>query len=745
MNATDRTKLSMILQTFDEVGLVALANKGLLRRATKDLEAGKLTHEETENAILVRGSGWTVTMPVEGPTKATDDTKATGVTRQIVAATIYLRDNWASTISTNDPGDISTPEDAVARANAKPKSKAKGTKDTKGNKGSAQLPKPKETASGTPSAEIEQTLLKLKIDDLQKWANKSIVHEGLALLRSDLAIELESHAGLTIRLSKHDVEARFFPTEKIKQPSQLLDHVLTTVPKSQHKQWVIAAIVALHRHRGQDISFAEDLVAQDATGAPRTRNEILQSAQSLLESMVTTGLAHPSKSIFERLSTLSVSATGVHLPRLSRFLRALADDVSLLLQRDACGDTSRLLERICFTYALTLAIRNAGQTVPVALVGRHRTEYQPVGDLILAGVGAYPWQTASGYEGVTVLFWDVQENRFRTFTVSRPTTTASLDLWQTYNGESVWSGGSPSSLGRSLITLKKAKANSMGRLSSSQESKAEILEPTDSTRIQFPGREFSDWAELQSYALTTYPLGLIEKDPIDRTVILKPREWGPRHFDELQQRFVWNLIDETGNVLALTLPWLGVNENAIEFLEAVKPDRDKLTHVVCRLVFLGTGIVCEPLSLLSSGIPKGDRVLNPAFDKDLIKTRNTKLLEHLRKKYGRDKIATTMTAEDLISETAASYSELYPKGIQTRLAEVERTLLRLAESGVNRLQDESQRKLQQLAQNLERIGFQELAVGLEQLASAKARAHGLIWCGYLAQLYRQACGLKLSG
>ena len=82
MNTDDRDRLRRILATFDEAGLVALSNKGLVRRAQKDLEAGGLKHEETDAAVVVRGPGWVVTMPPDGPAHAADDTKASGVTRQ---------------------------------------------------------------------------------------------------------------------------------------------------------------------------------------------------------------------------------------------------------------------------------------------------------------------------------------------------------------------------------------------------------------------------------------------------------------------------------------------------------------------------------------------------------------------------------------------------------------------------------------------------------------------------------------
>ena len=86
MTDDDRVKLRLILQGCDETGLVALANKGLVSRAQKDLEVGGITIEENDAAILVRGPDWVVTMPPDGPTRATDSTKASGVTRQILTA-----------------------------------------------------------------------------------------------------------------------------------------------------------------------------------------------------------------------------------------------------------------------------------------------------------------------------------------------------------------------------------------------------------------------------------------------------------------------------------------------------------------------------------------------------------------------------------------------------------------------------------------------------------------------------------
>ena len=60
---------------------------------------------------------------------------------------------------------------------------------------------------------------------------------------------------------------------------------------------------------------------------------------------------------------------------------------------------------------------------------------------------------------------------------------------------------------------------------------------------------------VRDHALATYPIGLLDKPPLERLVILEPAVWGERFFDELQQRLTWTLQDEEGQTLALTLPF----------------------------------------------------------------------------------------------------------------------------------------------------------------------------------------------
>ena len=507
MNADDRSKLKRILASFDEPGLVALANKGLVRRAQKDLEAGGLSAAEEEAAVVVRGPDWSVTMPPDGPTRTTDSTKASGVTRQILMATMYLRDQWGA-------------DDAGRAGGVSPRSENEIPDDS--------LP-PRANAPGSPedAATLQQALMDLAMEDLEKWAGKTTVREAVPLLRSGLTVEVETHAGLTLRLVGQEVEARLLPGKR-KSAGKLLDDVLTTAPRSQHTRWVVVAVLAFQQSRGRTIELTRDAAPAEIEGAPLTRQELLASASELLASLVATGLAHPSERMRERLFTLSVSAGAVHLPRLAPLLRTLADDVELVLVRSAAADTSRLFDRLCQTHALVRGL--AGPQPPAALIGTHRTQYDLAGDLALTGVGAHPWQTASGYEGVTVLFWDDAGKHFLTWTATRPTSTPGrFDMTQTYRHDAVWSGGgSPDRLSRSRFTLRQARTNALGRLSASQNTSVAGLEPAAPDQLDFSGRLFTRWSSLREYAAGTYAVGLRETNPLDRIVVLQPAAWGER-------------------------------------------------------------------------------------------------------------------------------------------------------------------------------------------------------------------------
>lgn len=724
MSPADRLRLQQILATFDEAGLVALANKGLVRRAQKDYEAGGLSWEETETAIIVRGPEGVVTMPATGPGDARDGSQATGVTRQILTATMFLRDQWckqpaASPSPTAPPsadGDSSTVQAAPEQV-SQPASES-----------------PPTVANPELEKAVEE-LQKLSTNELIKWAGKIVVDDATAVMQSGTQVEISRSIGLVVRFPQHETEVRLIPKPWGRSIAALLDQFLTNSPKAFRRQWVAAAIMALRAEAGLP-ALSQEVAERETVENLQSRSQVLATTAELLQGMTRTGLAHPSDRMVQRLFTLSVSATGAHLPRLSRSLRAIADEVELLLSRDAQGNSDRLFDQLCLVHALTTAL-GATDRPSLDLVGRHRTEYEVVGDLQLTGAGAFPWRTASGFEGVTAFFWDGERERFWTWTESRPEDGPGIfNVENVYQASAPWMGSPAlSELCRRRFTLKNARANPQGRLSSSQQSTVESLQPANTEPVVFGAREFQSWQRLVEYLQRNQPLGLALPDPLQRIVVVRPTQWGTRVFDETQQRLVWTLLDDLGLPLQMIVRWEAANEATIGFLESVKVDRDRLTGVICRVELQGTGLTAEPLVLLSDGTPNGDRLLNPGFDQRRIEVKQATLLERLRAKFGRGQISSTIAVDD--DQTSAPNRTAHPPTIEFRLSELESRLLRLAETGMHQLDDLNRQQLNDLGNQLQRIGLSQLAEALRQL-TASASPADLLWCRYVCRLHREA-------
>jgi len=767
MKPEERNQLARILATVDEAFLVALANKGLVRRAEKDLEGVTLEIEEADDCLIVKGADWTVRMPPTGPTKAQDDTKATGITRQILSATMYLRDHWSpsgepavppvvpaapSVEQAVSPAVPAAPPEAPAVSPPVPdvpplsRQAPDAPSDTPPVEAVGTAPPAIPGVVATPSFEegeaIRDALLKLSMEELSKYAGKKIVGDLLALMKDAVEIEVECHVGLTLRLPQHGVEVRCLPTRAT--GTRLLDELLSTAPQAMHKRWIATAVIALHRKEGKQVVPVEHQL-KDESEAPRSRQQVVKEAQKLLEAMIANGVSHPSGRTIEKLFTLSLSAAAVHLPRLSHLLRSLSDEVSHLLSRHASADTHKLFSTMSWTYSLAKALESGGASAPKELAGLARTQYDAAGDLELQGLGCYPWQTASGFSGLTVLFWNPDGKRFLTWSMSRPASGSfgfNVDI--AYESEQIWAGvgGTPEKLSRSRFVLKNARLNPAGRLSTAKQSSIENVEAKPPSNLDFAGRVFTSWDVLRDYAASQFPVGLKTRNPLDRIVILHPKSWDDRFFDEMQQCFCWTMLDENSHALRLTVPWNRLNESAIQFLEACKPGLDKVDRIVARIDFNANGFSVEPLSFLSSGIRRGGYVLNPSFDKKLIEIEQKGLLERLRKKWfdkERTGISTRMTTDEdwdemLFDDDA---SESMPHGIRKILSETEGLLLQIAESGVQRLQERTWKKFRDLAEQCSRCGLTALAESLHAMATERPSAGVVMWCEYLCKVHKQ--------
>lgn len=337
-----------------------------------------------------------------------------------------------------------------------------------------------------------------------------------------------------------------------------------------------------------------------ASGSAEIQHPCIEACRRLLNDSFAVGLAHLARSHAERFQTLAISVKA-DLPRPGRLLQSIAHDTKLLVDRDARSDTSRLFDRAAELHALLTVIEGGPYRLASDLVGSHRTTYEDVGSLDLMGVAAYPWRTASGYEGLTVLFRDMQNHLWNTWSESRPVSQAgTFSAVGRYRSPGPWEGAdSPEHLAQNRFRLRHARRNLEHRLSSSTRTLALRTGTADILDAGVPILE--RWEPLRQELQARSPLSLQPDRLLDVVAVIRPRGWERRWFDPIQQTFSWIVTDAADAPLTIEIPFDELSAPGIRYLESLSPEELEGCAVVGRLQHGGDRLRLWPFALHPPG------------------------------------------------------------------------------------------------------------------------------------------------
>jgi hypothetical protein len=626
-------KIKARLAVYDENALAALANRGLLRRAQKDLEDGQPIITGETDGFLEMSVCEAVVRLSEVPQESKCTCPSGTICRHILAAVIFV-------------------QNLPVEANLKSRNSC--------------------------AEEI------LAVDDaaLKKWSGIELVRRATRKLSTGYDVEIEDGPQVVFTIPAIEVTCRWMP-------GCGLAGMLCSCHSRRPCEHRVMAVLAYQASRGERTIEEDVCVMKASPGAPRTREEVLASVGVVLREMVTQGFSRLSENIEQRLQTLAVSAHGVDLPRLERQLRTVSDEVRLLLARDAQADSRNLM----IAAARTEALRSALSHPTARLVGEHRSSYEPVGALELAGVGARRWQTRSGYAGLTVYFWDRKAERWATWTDSRPTSVERFDPLERYEDTGPWEGcSSPSDACRAEIKLLGAWRNRNGRLSGRPSTRASGNIKSNPPTLP-PAAD--NWSTAAERAARLFTEGFRDRGEQDEIVMLVPKEWDRPEFDQVRQEMVWPVRDSDGRELRLVLPHTNETSHAMSVIESF----GKASPVgLLGLIRLSAGrVVVEPVTLYQ----KSGEMMNLTLDAGSIKKKRknwvTALIE-IDEDDDRDELLTG-------SSTNA---------IGLLLSAVETELQTIADSGVTASRDTS--RLRKLTARVESVGLTTCAAATSQVA-----------------------------
>lgn len=587
--STLREQLQAQLSRYDDDAFAALANRGLLRRAYKDLEshAPSIVRESGE-ALDVALAGQEIRFDMRGPAQATCSCPASGVCQHILSAAIGLRGLLEAPITGAGEPEAAQPI-------------------TLGHDG--------EQADQVPPANelLRAALLAVPHADLVKHAGKAGYRWAWQYVQ-----DLEPEQDVRLSGERNIVIEFMRPRMSFRYMGGTLDGLIVDTQTAQAAKYRVAAVLAFQRAHG--IALREP----DAPGKPRpgeldlgkdhalaqkgtvalldSRARLHKAVRELLQECIALGLSHLSEAVQQRYATLAVWAQGAEYYRLALLLRRLADHVELLLERAGSADEHMLLDEISLAFGLVQALeRTDGSAAPMHLLGCARTRYEAAGTLELLGLGASAWRSASGYIGLTMLFWSPADRTFLSCTDARPEAQGGFNPIARYKAAGPWGGlGAPAQATGRRLLLTGAQLNAAGRLSAAESTSAAVRELAAGDFLQHL-HPASNWQALRQARKLQRRSLLAEARPMNDWVVVRPAGVGAAQFDSTRQTLVWPVYDETGDTLMVELPYSSYAEHAIARIEQLAGQ----TWFVGDLLLLrlrdgAQGITGEPLSLIKA-------------------------------------------------------------------------------------------------------------------------------------------------
>jgi hypothetical protein len=486
------------LAAFDDGALEALANKGLVRRAQKDIEAGKVAiTAESAAGITVAADGETVKITAHGPREARCSCPAAGVCRHKIAAVLIARCAF----------------------------------------------------DAAPMRDPLQEALAIETCAIVKWAGKPAIRAAAERLAVGVAAQMRVEgSALIIQLAPTEPEVRF-------HAGQGLDGIISKAPRTRRPALHALALLAARRAHGVTENPPIEMFAP-ASASERPDEAFLDQVRKALFDAAFTMLNQAPLVLEERLFALASSSRADALPRLGRELRELAVAMRQKRSRDFTFSPSEALARLAGTNALVDALSRPQAPERLAfLKGTARQDYRPAGTLTLFGLGARLWRGQIGARGLTGYFYAAEPQRIVTASLARASAhDRTFDATSAYGGEGLWSAGPLRELVRSQVRLSGAALSPEGRLSLGAASRGQRT-------ARLPDRDlcaswpcaFANWHALQSALQAHFDLRLAGSADMPHPVLLVPALHAEATFNAITQEWIWGLADENGSWMGLSL------------------------------------------------------------------------------------------------------------------------------------------------------------------------------------------------
>lgn len=327
--------------------------------------------------------------------------------------------------------------------------------------------------------------------------------------------------------------------------------------------------------------LSTDRLTAETEQIPEYNRQRIQEAtgqcMEYVEELLLTGLCRSAAEVVNTLERLAIVAHNAELPRMESGLRTLSELYGRYLRRSTGFSLEEALRRMVRLYRELELLHKAEENSEInRLAGEFQAEYIPVGTLKLVGITREHFISKSGYEGDTVYFLEEDTGTWYTYSSARPTF---------YEGKkrNTFSQKAQAPWGLSVsqeemvslrIHLSEAKAESTGRLSSTQESRGEITGKSEWSRELLEKWYYTDWGKAFQEQIAVKEYGEEAPYKQESLVFLKPALQEKTLFRDTEQKLSMKLWDEKGRLIKIEIPYSQKEEQTIRYLERLQENEN---------------------------------------------------------------------------------------------------------------------------------------------------------------------------
>lgn len=557
------------LAEIEDEYLIGLANKGIVKRAYKDKETIPVKILQTAEEAILQVDEETVTLhnPL-GESKCTCPSRS--ICRHIILGILVLKESVSSTDHTFvKPEYTDSPEkNATAEPSDSTPARFSGNAFMEQNKATESLhntPETNDQASDTTDTSLRERLWNEILSYPEKTLYKAMGTRHLAAFLDkagrNLCPEIVESSIFTIQLPGQDT------TVKLLSP---LEYSSCTCHKKELCIHKAEAILWCKLKAGRlSLKDLDESQKKEISVDPEQVKNAASQMKDCLEELMATGLSRVSPDVADSLERFAIISHNAGLADFEKAFRALGTLYQSYLSRQASFLTADLMKKLARLYARVNMLLETEDIASLAKeAGTFRADYLPAGNLDLAGITMEHFEDAAGYEGETVYFLETDSNRWYTYTTARPVFYDQRKKWgKPQKAEAPW--GLTCSLENLImlqIHLDNAKCDERRRLSSSKETKGEIIGNFQPDPESVPGWYYEDFGKLFSERITEQ--NVRGQD----LVLIQPAFCEKAVFSKTDQSLSMTLYDRKKREIILELAYSKEEAKNIRYLERIRED-----------------------------------------------------------------------------------------------------------------------------------------------------------------------------